>query len=426
MAATQTGPAPGDGALTDRPAAGPRFAVVSAGVLTIAVTYGLARYGFGLFVPQFREAFGLGAGEIGLLATGAYATYLAATALIAWLAPRLGLRRPVLVSGALAAGGMGLIAIARDPFTLTAGVLVAGASSGIAYPPFSQAVKRLLHESHQSTAVSLINSGTSYGVLVSGPLALIAGGQWRLAWVLFALLAVAATLWSAVVLPRDAPIRRADEPLGGASTALLSRRSIALFGAALTIGFGTSVYWTFAVDLVSRAGSLPSEAGRILVVLIGVAGIIGGFTGVAVRRFGPRKTFCASTAALGGALLLLALEAGAWAPVGVSGGMFGAAYFAATACLGMWSLRLFPDRPAAGFGATYFLISVGQLIGPFPAGLLAEAAGLESAFYVGAALTLATLLFARPREEPEERPSPCHRAGALPRAGQRGSLLNTE
>lgn len=376
---------------------------MSAGVLIIAVTYGLARYGYGLFVPQFREAFGLNAGAIGLLATGAYATYLAATALIAWAAPRLGLRRPVVVAGALAAAGMGLIAIARDPLTLIAGVLVAGASSGIAYPPFSQAVKRLLPESQQSTAVAVINSGTSYGVLVSGPLALVAGGQWRLAWALFALLAVAATVWSVVVLPRDGHARLADQPAPGISTSLVSRRSIDLFGAALTIGFGTSVYWTFAVDLVARAGTLPSAAGRILVVLIGVAGIVGGLAGAAVRWFGMRTTFYATTAALCGALLLLAADAGTWAPLAVSGVMFGAAYFAVTACLGMWSLRLFPDRPAAGFGATYFLISVGQLIGPFPAGLLAEAASLEVAFYVGAALTFATLVFVRPRGDTEKR-----------------------
>lgn len=386
-----------DGAPTPRPAGASRFAVVSAGVLIIAVTYGLARYGYGLFVPQFRQSFGLSASSIGLLATGAYATYLAATALISWLAPRFGLRRPVLVAGVLAAGGMALIALARDPWTLMAGVLVAGASSGIAYPPFSQAVKRLLPESQQSTAVAVINSGTSYGVLVSGPLALVAGGQWRLAWVLFAALAVVATLWSAVALPRDGHARPPDRPAGEVPTTLVSRRSLGLFGAALTIGFGTSVYWTFAVDLVARAGTLPPAAGRILVVLIGVAGILGGLAGAAVRRLGMRATFYATTGALCAALALLAVEAGAWAPLGVSGVLFGAAYFAATACLGMWSLRLFPDRPAAGFGATYFLISVGQLVGPFPAGLLAETAGLEVAFYAGAALTFATLVFVRPR-----------------------------
>lgn len=372
----------------------PRLAVVSAGVLTIAVTYGLARYGYGLFVPELRDAFGIGTGVVGLLATGAYATYLAATALTAWAAPWLGVRRPVVAAGVLAAAGMGLIAIARDPLTLTAGVLIAGASSGIAYPPFSEAVKRLLPDSQQPTAIALINSGTSYGVLLSGPLALAAGAQWRLAWLAFALLALLAAAWSAVVLPAHAHPGEAERDV---PTGLLSRRSVDLFAAALAIGVGTSVYWTFAVELVASHGTLPSEAGRVLVVVIGVAGIAGGFTGAAVRSFGPRATFCASTATLAGALLLLALQPAAWGAVVASGVLFGAAYFAATAYLGMWSLRLFPHRPAAGFAATYFLISVGQLIGPLPAGLLGETAGLPSAFYAGAALTLAAILFARPR-----------------------------
>jgi len=379
----------------------PLFAVVSAGVLTIAVTYGLARYGYGLFVPQLRDAFGIGTGVVGLLATGAYATYLAATALTAWASPRLGVRRPVGAAGTLAAAGMGLIAIARDPFTLTAGVLLAGASSGIAYPPFSEAVKRLLPDDKQPTAVALINSGTSYGVLLSGPLAFVAGDDWRLAWAAFAFLALAVAAWSALVLPaRTRPTR--EEAREG-TTGLLSRRSAHLFAAALTIGAGTSVYWTFAVELVTRHGALPPDAGRVLVVVIGVAGIAGGFAGAAVRSFGPRVTLGASTAALAGALLLLAVQPAAWAAVVLSGVMFGAAYFAATACLGMWSLRLFAHRPAAGFAATYFLISVGQLLGPLPAGLLGHAAGLESAFYAGAALTLTTVLFARPNAAPSAK-----------------------
>ncbi|MDQ3648635.1 MAG: MFS transporter [Actinomycetota bacterium] len=414
---------------------GLRFAIVSAGVLTIGVTYGLARYGFGLFVPELRQAFRLDAAAIGLLATGAYATYLAATALTARAAPRLGLRRPVVAAGALAAGGMLMIAVSTSPIALALGVLAAGASSGIAYPPFSEAVKRLLSGPQRATAIALINSGTSYGVLVSGPLALAAGDAWRLAWLSFALLAVAVTVWSRFVLPRDFGAVRGRPGNGAAPTALVSRRSAGLFAASLTIGFGTSVYWTFAVDLVASAETLPSGAGRVLVVIIGVAGIAGGSTGSAMRWFGPRATFCASTGALAGALVLLALGPGAWATLAISGALFGAAYFTATGYLGIWSLQVFDERPAAGFGATYFLISVGQLVGPLPAGLLASGVGLESAFYLGAALTLSTWLFigrrgneagdasgARTIGCPVPRRSPERTAGALSaRRGHRGS-----
>ena len=33
--------------------------LVSAGLAMIAVTYGLARFAYGLFLPEFREAFSL-------------------------------------------------------------------------------------------------------------------------------------------------------------------------------------------------------------------------------------------------------------------------------------------------------------------------------------------------------------------------------
>jgi predicted MFS family arabinose efflux permease len=166
------------------------------------------------------------------------------------------------------------------------------------------------------------------------------------------------------------------------------------------------VYWTFAVELVTGDGGLPGDAGRLLVVLIGAAGIASGLTGAAVRSFGERATLHASVATLAGALLLIALGPGAWPGVLISGLMFGAAYFAVTACLGIWSLRLFPHRPAAGFAATYFLISVGQLIGPLPAGLLGDAAGLAWAFYAGAAVTLATLMWVQvPSEVSPQEPT---------------------
>ncbi|PZA19114.1 MFS transporter, partial [Modestobacter versicolor] len=61
-----------------RPAAG----LVPAGLAVIAVTYGLARYGFGLFLPQFRGEFGVTAATAGGIAAGSYLAYCL-TALLA-------------------------------------------------------------------------------------------------------------------------------------------------------------------------------------------------------------------------------------------------------------------------------------------------------------------------------------------------------
>ena len=59
---------------------------------------------------------------------------------------------------------------------------------------------------------------------------------------------------------------------------------------------------------------------------------------------------------------------------------------------------MFAERPAVGLGAVMFVLSVGLLLGPPLAGVVADAVGLGAAFYAGAtACALAVLL--APRED---------------------------
>jgi len=175
--------------------------VIPAGSAIIAVTFGLARYAYGLFLPVIRADFRLSTEAIGVIASGQAAAYLLATVVASVIAARVEPRLPVVVGGLSATAGMLLIATAHTVWLLAAGVVVAGASAGWAYPPLSDAVARLVRTNGQSQAVSAISAGTSYGVIVAGPIALWAGPHWRLAWLVFAALAVVATLWNARLLP---------------------------------------------------------------------------------------------------------------------------------------------------------------------------------------------------------------------------------
>jgi dipeptide/tripeptide permease len=66
-----------------------------------------------------------------------------------------------------------------------------------------------------------------------------------------------------------------------------------------------------------------------------------------------------------------------------------------SAVLSFWSLRLFPGRGTFGFTAALIGVAAGSVVGPALAGVLAEAAGLTTAFLVTAAAPLtATLFFA--------------------------------
>ena len=82
------------------------------GVAMIAVTFGLARYGYGLLLPEMRAEFSMGAGAAGLISSGAYLSYLVANAGVVWVTDRYGARVAVGLAASLAAVGMAVISVA--------------------------------------------------------------------------------------------------------------------------------------------------------------------------------------------------------------------------------------------------------------------------------------------------------------------------
>ncbi len=364
------------------------LALIPAGLAIVASTYGLARYTYGLFVPESGATFDLGPLSLGLIASGSYAAYLAATLLGSTMSARTGPRMPVVLGGLAAAGGMAAIALAPNVWVLATGVILAGTSPGLAYPPLSDAVMRHIAETHQNRTYAIVNAGTSVGVMLSGPVAILAGAAWREAWLAFAGLALAATLWNWLLLPGAGG--RAGSPPPRLTRAWLWRdEARPLFAGAFAFGLVISVYWTFAVELVVSAGGLAVDQARLFWILIGVAGVAGAMAGDLVRRFGVRAVITAATTLLALVTGAMAALPGHGAVVQLSGVVFGAAFILVTGLYGIWSVNVFNDRPAAGFGATFFLISAGQLVGPTVASGLAGWLGLEATFWASAMLGLA-------------------------------------
>lgn len=160
----------------------------------VAVTFGLARYSFGLFLPDIRADFALSLQSIGMIAGGSYIGCLAATLAGAWLSTLSGPRLPILLGGLSAAIGMAMIAAAPTAFVLACGVFIAGSSPGFAYPPYADVIARHVAPDRRDIVYAWINSGTGFGVAVAGPPALWNGTDWRLAWLAFAGLALVVTV----------------------------------------------------------------------------------------------------------------------------------------------------------------------------------------------------------------------------------------
>lgn len=370
--------------------------LVSAGVCSVGVGFGLARYGYGLLLPGIRASYGLGSGALGIIGSCSYLAYLAATAAAPVLATRSGPRVPVVLGGGAAALGMVLAGLSREPLLLAAGVLVAGASSGLVFPPFSDVVTRLVATGTRARALAAISSGTGWGVAVAAPIALAIGTSWRAAWLVFAGFGVLATLWSARVLPRGR--------LNGSGVAprlrlawLVCPRSGPLLAGALLAGLAASVYWTFAVDYVASAGSLPATVERLFLAVVGIASVAGTLAGDLVHRLGAKRAYVGAVVAFGSSLVLLALAPSELVAVALSAVLFGAAYNLVIAIQSIWSARVFAERPATGLAAVMFMVGLGLLLGPAAAGLLADQFGFEAVFVTGAGVALVAALVA-PRE----------------------------
>lgn len=380
------------------------FNVIGAGLLMVASTYGLSRYTYGLFVPVIRDGFNLDQATVGAIGSASYLGYLLATLVSPLLVRRFSPRLPIILGGITATLGMLLVALAGNPLWLALGVTLAGCSPGLAYPPLSDAIKQLCRAEKQSRYYAIINSGTSFGVMVSGPLALIAGPRWQLAWVCFAFIALIATLWNLLIIPgstRDAAHptspheKHSDiqEPM-----LVLLRRKLKdeavrrLLLGALLFGLVTSVYWTFSVELIAAENSLSETGSVIFWMIVGIAGVAGGLAGELVTRLGLATVLKWATLAIATSIASLTIASEGMLILTMSAVMFGATFILITALYGIWSVYCFPEAPSIGFGVTFFLISAGQLISPTLAGVGAELWKMTGVFQVTAIFCLGILL----------------------------------
>ncbi|HEV2094444.1 MAG TPA: MFS transporter [Rubrobacter sp.] len=385
-----------------------------AGFSATAVTFGPARNGYGLFLPDIREEFGLSTEVLGFVASGLYAGYLAALLAVGLLAARTGPRLPVL-AGLLSAGvGTALVALSPNPAVLAVGVVLAGTGAGWSWAPYNDAVGLTVPACSRDRVLSAISTGTTFGIAVVGLAALAAanyGLPWRAAWFAFAAGSLAVAALNAALLPRAPASEGKAKTFGWPGLGWFwCAASAPLFGVALSFGVVNAVYWSFAVDLVSSAAGSSAATGPLLYVALGVFGFAGLLTGDAVARFGLGRTLAATLVSLGVAAGLLGLAPGSLAAVAASAALFGAGVMTMSALLSVWSSAVFRERPSAGFSAALLLFGVGGIAGPAAAGSAADQYGLGKVFIFVAALAISTVLI-RPERGSGPR-APRSRTGA--------------
>jgi predicted MFS family arabinose efflux permease len=354
------------------------------------VTYGLARFALGLFMPELRATFGLSATSAGWVMAGSFGGYVGALVLVGPLAARLGARTIAIGAGVVAAVGMAGVAVASGPVVLAAAATVGGASTGFASPALATAVEQRVAAVRRASAQTAINAGTSLGLIAAVPVALVVTATWRAAWMVFTLAAVAASAAVAITLgPEPDRHTRPPRPRGPLSARLRA--------AAMLLGVSSAAFWGFARELLETVSGLSPGVGRSVWLAVGIGGLAGAAGGHLAARVGLLAALVVSWLPLVGSLAWLAAGP-ASPPLALAlAGAFGAGYMALTGLLIVWSVWERPARPASAVASAFLVLAAGQIAGSPLAGAVADRLGLSATFFIAAVVAAAGALALPPR-----------------------------
>lgn len=363
-------------------------------VLSVFAALGLARFGYSMLLPSMQADLAISNARAGQIQSWNLLGYLLTVVAAGTLAARYGPRR--VIAAALAVTALGMWATGRAtgfPGVCLGRFLAGVGGAGANVPVMGGLVAAWFAGRRRGLAAGVAVAGSSIGLMVTGPLVpWVLGrcgpGGWRLCWHLFGGMALAIAALAALLL-RDRPEQLGLEPVGQTPAAAAAAvrparwREVAasaylwhLAAVYFAFGFSYILYSTFFVKhLVQGLGWTQADAGRLWMRL-GAASIASGFLwGVFSDRFGRRL-------AMG---LIFLLQGAGFGLLGLARGP-GAVYAsAALFALTAWSIpalvaaiaadRFGPAMAPPALGLMTLVFGLGQALGPFAGGWLADAAG---------------------------------------------------
>ncbi|REC94479.1 MFS transporter [Kushneria indalinina] len=371
-----------------RPLTSVSMAILGSGI--IAITYGLARFVFGLFLPSIRDEMTILPTMAGVIGALPFLSFVIAIVAAPGITRFLGVRRTAVAATILATAGLVMIALAPSSSVLAAGVLTCGISTGLSSPVMAEAVYRIVPASLRGRVNAITNAGTSVGIAFAMPAVLIWAEAWRSAYIGFAALAALGALGALYYLPGE--VRDVDLPQRRAVLSSVAKKqwwSIArLSGLAALMGIASAAYWVFAPDAVMTGGGMASSQAAWMWLAVGLGGLAGGSAGDLIARFGAVVTHAAGLVVIAVALGLLALDPSNFPRALLSAALFGAGYMTLTGFYLVRGTQIMLDTPSLGPIPPLLATSIGQVVGSPLAGWLVGSQGYTTTFTMFAALSL--------------------------------------
>jgi MFS family permease len=378
--------------------------VVAAGCLCIFACLGLGRFTLGMLLPAMGASLHLSYSQMGLIGTCNFCGYLLAVLGCSRVLTLIGARKLIALALLLISASTGLIGVAQGLATVTVLYTLTGIGSGVANVSMMGLVTAWFGSSLRGRAAGFVVIGSGFAILLSGQVIPLLNGMrpegWRLSWFALAatVFAVALICWTVL---RNRPQDLGLSPVGehkaagpGVPQAVfkpLNRRVILHCGFIYFLfGFTYVIYATFIVTVLVKEYGFSEQAAGGFWSWVGLLSLFSGpVFGTLSDRLGRKA----------GLMTVFVIQTLAYLLVGLQ--LHGVALFVSIGCFGLvaWSvpsimIALVGDLVGAqntvrAFGLITFIFGIGQIMGPYFAGLLAESFGDFSwAFLLAAAMTV--------------------------------------
>ncbi len=367
-----------------------RLKVLGAGIFSLLLALGVARFAYTPLLPLMQQQAGLGVADAGWLAAINYGGYLSG-ALLASLISDLVLKDRLFRLGMLlAVASTALMGLTTEPWLWAVSRFIAGLSSAAAMLFGTGLILNWLIRHKHRSELGIHFAGIGLGI--AGCAAAVALMQqwldWRQQWfaltALGVLLAVPALRW--LPPPDTSGVTRSGEKLEDNPPSPLFLR---LFMAAyFCAGVGYVVSATFIVAIVDRLPGLAGS-GTLVFLALGLAAapacIVWDFV---ARRTGELNALIlAALLQIVGILLPLA---GGLLPALAGAMLFGGTFIGMVSLVLTMAGRYYPTRPAKMMGKMTLSYGLAQILGPAITGWLA--AGRAGDYAVGLYLAAAVML----------------------------------
>ena len=355
--------------------------LVLPGIAMIAVTYGLGRFSFGLLLPGISESLDLTESTSGIISSLLYLSYCFTIVISTVLTTREGPKIMIISAGLSVLAGLTLMSIAPNAWVLALGVLLAGASTGLISPPYGATISLWIKEDQQGKANTWINSGTSFGIVFAGAGAILLAANWRLTYLIYAVLALLVLIWNVRAIPKEDQSSKLVFEQGELSIRGI-KGATPLVLASLLFGMSTAAFWTFSRSFIEMSGNFSDWELSLFWIMIGLFGVLGGFSGTLIDKGGLSLSYKLGSLLVASASIILAFSSESLFMAYLSAGIFGSSYIFLSGVFLVWGIRVFITNASLGIGVPFLLLAVGQVFGQLLAGVFVGTWGYASTFLI--------------------------------------------